>query len=165
MRKSAIITLACLFITGKSLFSQEPELSLSEAIEIALANNRAANIAKLDITKAEWQVASTKTKLFPSITTYFFGSGNLTSPTFTFPQSIFGTLDNKPNPSTDTKVPLSSGFTGYTIDEVAQPLTQLYKIGLAIQEQRLEVDLSRNKYMGKRQSIAADVKQAYYAIL
>jgi len=152
-------------MTAAPLLSQEPELSLSDAIEIALAHNRDAMIAKLDITKAEWQVAATKTKRLPSITTYLFGSGNLTSPTFTFPQGTFGTLNDKPNPSSDTKVNLSSGFTGYTIDEVSQPLTQLYKIGLTIQEQKLEADLSRQKYAGKRQSVAADVKQAYYAVL
>jgi outer membrane protein TolC len=152
-------------MTATRLLSQEKELSLSEAIQIALAHNREAMIAKLDITKAEWQVAETKTKRLPSITTYLFSSGNLTSPSFTFPQGTFGTLNDKPNPSSDTKVNLSSGFTGYTIDDVSQPLTQLYKIGLAIQEQKLEADLSRQKYAGKRQSVAADVKQAYYAVL
>lgn len=152
-------------MTAGSTFSQEPELPLSEAIQIALTNNRNVNIAKLEITKSEWQLASTKTKRLPSITAYLLGSGNITSPTFTFKQGVFGTVDGKPNPDKDVKIKLSSGFTGYTVDEVAQPLTQLYKIGLAIKEQRLEVDLSRYKYLGKRQSIAADVKQAYYALL
>jgi outer membrane protein len=165
MPKSAIVVLVSLLVTTGSTFSQERELTLSEAVRIALANNRNANIAKLDITKAEWQLASTKTNRYPSITTYLFGSGNITSPTFTFKQGTFGTLDGKPNPDKDIHIKLSTGLTGYTVDEIKQPLTQLYKIGLAIQEQRLEVDLSRYKYLGKRQSIAADVKQAYYAVL
>jgi hypothetical protein len=104
-----MIAFACILVTGTTLVSQEPELSLSEAIDIALANNRPANIAKLDITKAEWQVAATKTKRLPSITAYFFGGGNLTTPTFTFNQGIFGTLNGKPNPTTDTKIPFSTG--------------------------------------------------------
>jgi len=165
MPKSAIVVLMSLLMTTGSTFSQESELTLTEAVRIALTNNRNANVAKLDITKAEWQLASTKTKRYPSITTYLFGSGNITTPTFTFKQGIFGTVDGKPNPDKDVKIKLSTGFTGYTIDEVAQPLTQLYKIGLAVQEQRLEIDLSRYKYLGKRQSVAADVKQAYYAVL
>ena len=165
MRTFATIALVCTLVTGRQLFAQEPVLPLSEAVQIALVNNREAKISQLDITKAEWQVASTKTKRLPSISTYLFGSGNLTSPSFTFKQGVFGTLDNKPNPSTDTNISLSSGFTGYTVAEVSQPLTQLYKIGLAIQEQKLEADLSRQKYEGKRQSVVADVKQAYYAVL
>ena len=165
MPKSAIVALVSLLMTAVSTFSQERELALSEAVRIALENNRNANIAKLDITKAEWQLAGTKTKRYPSMTAYLFGSGNITSPSFTFKQGSFGTLDGKPNPDKDVKIKLSTGFTGYTVDEIKQPLSQLYKIGLAIQEQRLEVDLSRYKYLGKRQSIAADVKQAYYAVL
>src|ERR1700748_1315588 len=99
MRTFAVMALGCLWMTPRPLFAPEPELSLSEAIQIALMNNRPAKIAQLDITKADWQVASTKTKRFPAISTYFFGSGNLTSPTFTFNKGVLGTLDNKPNPS------------------------------------------------------------------
>jgi outer membrane protein TolC len=152
-------------MTPRPLYAQEPELSLSEAIQIALMNNRPAKIAQLDITKADWQVASTKTKRFPSISTYLFGSGNLTSPSFDFKAGTFKTPDGQPVPATDTKISLSSGFTGYTVADVSQPLSQLYKIGLAIHEQKLEADLTREKYQAKRQSVVADVKQAYYAVL
>jgi len=164
MRTLATAVFAYLCIIGP-LFAQEPELPLSEAIQIALLNNRPVKIAQLDINKAEWQVASTKTKRYPAISTYLFGSGNLTSPSFTFKQGIFGTVDGKPVPSSDVSVSLSHGITGYAMAEVSQPLTQLYKIGLAIQEQKLEADLSREKYQSARQSVVADVKQAYYALL
>lgn len=159
------VILGFLLVTTCGLFAQEPELSLTDAIKIALANNRPAKILQLDITKAEWAVASTKTKRLPSFSTYFFGSANLTSPTWDFPANTFQTSDHQPVPATDTKISLSNGFTGIVLAEVAQPLSQLYKIGLAIEEQKLDVDLSRQKYAAKRQSIVADVKQAYYAVL
>ena len=165
MRTLATIAVGCLFMTVGQLRAQEPELPLSEAIQIALNNNRPANIAKLDIDKADWQVASTKTKRLPSFSTYVFGAGNLTSPSFTFKAGTFQTPEGQPVPATDTKIPLSQGFTGYVVADVSQPLTTLYKIGLAIQEQKLDADLSRQKYEAKRQSVVADVKQAYYAVL
>jgi outer membrane protein len=165
MRALTVLCLGYIFMTFGQLSAQEPELPLSEAIQIALENNRPANIAKLDIDKAQWQVASTKTKRYPAISTYLFGSANLTSPSFNFKAGTFQTPNGEPVPATDTKISLSQGFTGYTADEVSQPLTQLYKIGLAIQEQKLEVDFSREKYRGKQQSVVADVKQAYYAVL
>lgn len=171
MRRIAIIVVGCALMSRIPLFAQEPVLSLSEAIQIALTNNRPAKIAQLNIGKAQWQLAATKTKRLPSISTYLFGSGNLTSPTFTFPAGTFQTPPSpgfphgQPVPATNTTISLSHGFTGYTIDNIAQPLTQLYEINLAIQEQKLEVDLSREKYQQTRQSIVADVKQAYYAVL
>ncbi len=109
-------------------------------------------------------MADTKSKRFPEINTYFFGSGNLTPASFTFKKGIFPNGDGPPVPSKDTSITLSQGFTGYAVAQVAQPLTQLYKIRLAIREQELEVDLAGAKYQGSRQSVVADVKQAYYAV-
>lgn len=165
MRAFATTALSCLLMIVAPLRAQEPELPLSEAIQIALNNNRPANIAKLDIDKANWQLASTKTKRLPSFSTYLFGAGNLTSPTFTFKAGTFKTPTGEPVPAQNTPIPLSHGFTGYVIADVSQPLTQLYKISLAIHEQKLDVDLSREKYEAKRQSVVADVKQAYYSVL
>src|ERR1700733_1103696 len=142
-----------------------PELSLADAIQIAVVNNRPVKIALLDVTKSQWQVAAAKSKRFPAISTYFFGAGNLTSPSFTIKKDQFGLVDNMPVPAQNTKISLSQGFTGYVVAEVAQPLSQLYRINLAVREQELETDLSKQKYEGKRQSLVADVKQAYYAVL
>jgi outer membrane protein TolC len=145
--------------------AEAPELPLGEAIQIALANNRPVAVSKLDITKANWQVAATKSKRFPEINTYFFGSGNLTPAAFTFKKGIFPNGDGPPVPSKDVSIQLSQTFTGYAVAQVAQPLTQLYKIRLAIREQELEAELAKAKYEGNRQSVVADVKQAYYAVL
>jgi outer membrane protein TolC len=110
-------------------------------------------------------VLQTKAKRFPEISTYFFGGGNLTSPAFTFQKGIFGTINNVPSPAQDTHIKLSQGFTGNVLIQIAQPLTQLYKIHLAIREQELGADLAGQKYQAKRQSVVADVRQAYYAVL
>jgi outer membrane protein TolC len=158
-------------MAGMLLLGQEPSgdatvLSLSHAIQLALENNRPVNIARLDIVKAKWEVAQTKTKRFPAITTYLFASGDITSPTFNFPVATFGYLkDGTPVPQTDTKISLSHGLTGYASAQIAQPLSQLYQIHLAIREQQLSADLAGEQYNGKRQSLAASVKQAYYAAL
>ena len=169
MRASSHLILACVLMTG-TVFAQKPaadapELALAEAVQIALANNRPVTISKLDITKANWQVAATKSKRFPEINTYFFGSGNLTPAAFTFKKGIFPNGDGPPLPSKDVSIQLSQTFTGYAVAQVAQPLTQLYKIRLAVREQELEAELAKAKYEGNRQSVSADVKQAYYAVL
>jgi outer membrane protein len=150
-------------IAGTMLMGQEtpagvPVLSLSQAIQIAVENNRPIQIAKLEIAKSKWEVAQTKTKRFPAITTYLFASGDITNPKFTFPADLF---DNK-QPQMQK---LSNGITGIASVQVAQPLTQLYQIRLAIREQELSTDLASEQYQGQRQSIVASVKQAYYATL
>ena len=150
-------------MTGMLSRGQEPSgdlpvLSLTQAIQIAVENNRPVNMAKLDIVKSKWEVAQTKTKRFPAITTYLFASVDITNPTFTFPSDLF---DNQQ----PQKLKLSNGITGIASVQVAQPLSQLYQIHLAVKEQELSTDLATQQYRGQRQSIVASVKQAYYSTL
>ena len=142
-----------------------PLLTLDEAILIAITYNRPLKISNLEVDKSQWQVKDTKTKRLPAFQTYAFGSAMLTSPSFTFPRGIFGDLGGAPNPSHSTTVSLSSGPTAYVVAQVAQPLSQLYKVHLAVREQELSVDLNTEKARGLRQSTIRDVKQAYYAVL
>jgi outer membrane protein TolC len=147
-----------MMLQGQEPASEVPVLSLSQAIQIAVDNNRPVNMAKLEIVKSKWEVAQTKTKRFPAITTYLFASGDITNPKFTFPANLF----NNPLPQT---LKLSNGITGLASAQVAQPLSQLYQIHLAVREQELSTDLAAQQYRGQRQSIVASVKQAYYATL
>jgi outer membrane protein len=142
--------MAGMLLLGEEPSGDAPVLPLSRAVQIALDNNRPVNIAKLDITKSKWEVAQTKTKRFPAITTYLFASGNITSPTFNFPAGSFG-------PGLPTSFALSHGITGNAAVQVAQPLSQLYQINLAVRLQQLSEDLSSEQYQGKRQSLAANV--------
>ncbi len=157
------IIAATVLASGSVSLGQEPSgdapvLPLSQAIQIAAEHNRLLNIAKLDITKSNWETAQTKSKRFPAVTTYLFLSGNITSPTFNFPAGSFGF--QRPQ-----SFNLSNGVTGFASVQAAQPLTQLYQIHLAIREQELSTDLAREKYRGNKQSTVASVKQAYYATL
>jgi len=140
-------------------------MSLAEAIQIALANNRPVQIAKLDVAKALLQVSETKTRRFPIFNTSLLATGDITSPAFTFQEGVFGMIGNQPVPAQNTSIPLSHGITGYAIATVDQPISQLYQIHLAIREQELSSDLTKEKYKEKQQSIVADVKQAYYGVL
>lgn len=145
--------------------ADSPLLPLNEAVQIAIANNRSLKIASLDVDKSKWSVASIKTRRLPAISTYMFASGMLTSPDFTFKQGIFGSVNGVPIPTQNTQIELSQGVTGNALVQVAQPITQLYKIHLAIREQELSSDLAAQQYRGKKQSVVSDVKQAYYAVL
>jgi outer membrane protein len=142
-----------------------PVLPLADAIQIASTNNRELKIASLEVEKSKWQVASAKTHRLPQFKTYIFGSASLTDASFLFKQGSLGEQGGQPNPSRDTRIQLSSGMTGYAVASVAQPISHLYKIHLSIREQELSSDLNSEEYRGKRQSVIADVKQAYYAVL
>lgn len=159
--------MACTTLAGmaQQVAPSAPLLTLNDAIQAALANNRELKIASLEVEKSKWQVASVKTRRLPGFKTYLFGSGNLTNPSFLFKQGSLGTFHGEPIPSQNQNIPLSGGFTGYALAEASQPLTQLYKIHLRIREQELSADFNSEEYRGKRQSVLTNVKQAYYAML
>jgi outer membrane protein TolC len=142
-----------------------PVLSLDEAVQIALANNRDLKIAGLEVEKSKWQVASAKTHRLPSFNAYLLASGNLTDSSFLFKEGSLGKIAGLPVPSKDTPIPLSHGVTGYALAQVAQPLTHLYKIHLNIREQELSSDLNSEQFRAKRQNVVNNVKQTYYAVL
>jgi len=170
LRNLCWLTAGIVFLAGSILHSQQttdplPELLLSQAIEIALNGNDAVKNAKLDVSKSEWQVSEAKSRRLPETSIELFAAANLNSPSFTYKEGVFGTVNGQPVPSTDVSINLSDGITGYAVASVAQPLTQLYKINIAVRMQELSVELSKEQFRGKQQSIVADVKQAYYAIL
>jgi outer membrane protein len=156
---------AVCWMTAQVAAPAPPLLTVDQATQIAVANNISLKIANLDVDKSKWEVAAAKTRRLPAISTYVFASGDLNSPSFTFSEGIFGKINGLPNPSQNTRIQLSQGVTGLANAQVAQPITQLYKIHLAIQEKQLSSDLTSQQFRGKRQSVVADVKQAYYAVL
>jgi outer membrane protein TolC len=162
---SELVLLWSVAAFGQSTPDQAPELALVDAIQIALGNNRPVQIAKLDFTKSGWEVAEAKTHKFPELKTEMLASGLITAPVYTYPEGIFGTINNQPVPSKNVEISLSNGVTGYAIATATQPISQLYQIHLAIREKELSADLAGEKYKQKRQTTAADVKEAYYGIL
>ncbi|HEX4022890.1 MAG TPA: TolC family protein [Acidobacteriaceae bacterium] len=171
MFKTAVIGLvALILIAGNASLAQstkdsEPLLTLDEAIQIAVNNNRPLKISNLEITKSQWQVKETKTKQLPAISTYLFGSEFLLPFSFQFDKGSLGTVDNQPVPSENKQITTNQQFSLYAAAQVAQPLSQLYQIHLAIREQELSVDMNREKARGQKETTVTDVKQAYYTIL
>jgi outer membrane protein len=143
-----------------------PLLSLDQAIQLAVANNRSLKIAGLEVDRSKWQLAETKTKRLPSWTTTVLASQLLTQLSFTFQEGAFGNFPSTgPIPSSDTRITTPRRPTAYVVSQASQPLSQLYKINLGVKAQELSSQLNSEKFRAERQAVIKDVKQAYYAVL
>jgi outer membrane protein TolC len=141
-------------------------LTLNEAIQIALANNRSLKIATLEVDKSKWQIAETKTKRLPAFSTTVLGSQLLTEVSFIFKEGAFGDFPaTGPIPDKDTKITTPRRPTAYVVGQATQPLSQLYKIHLGVRAQELSSQVISEKARAERQAVVKDVKQAYYAVL
>src|SRR6266498_1855990 len=137
-------------------------LSLDQAINIALQNNRSLKNARLNVEKSEDEIQSIRTSRFPS--THFYAlvsqdmvkhETNLTSPfTGVFPG--IGPFFSLSTPRRPTAV-----FAA----QVLQPISQQYRIGLAINAVKLARDEEQQKLRSDEQSLVNNVKKTYYEIL
>jgi outer membrane protein TolC len=160
-----------LALSGGMIAAQESApasnlLTLEQALQLAIENNRSLKIANLEVDKSKWQVSEFKTKRLPAVSTSVLGSQLLTELAFTFKRGTFGDFPSTgPIPATDTKITTPRQMTAYIVGQVTQPLSQLYKIHLGVRAQELNSQLTDEKYRAQRQSVVRDVKQAYYAVL
>lgn len=141
-------------------------LTLDQAIQLALANNRNLKIVSLSLENSREQVAIAKTQRLPALNSYVFGSQVLTPLNFTVPAGQFGTYPGiGPIPAKNTPIGNSPAPTAYIVGSAAQPLLTLYKVNLQVKAQQLTVEQSAENLRNTRIGLVDQVRQAYYSVL
>ena len=141
-------------------------LGLDEAVTMALDHNRLVQNSTLDVAKSGNQLASAKTQRLPQLQLSVTPAYLAAPIDVKFDQGTLGTFPSTgPIPAQDTTIRTNPGFLASVTASVTQPIAQLYKIGLTIDQLGVARDMSRQDLRTQRQSIMNNVKQAYYAIL
>jgi len=141
-------------------------LTLDEAVTLALQNNRSVGMAALEVERAEKKVDAARTRRLPSLEVQAQAGTTLNTIRVTFPEGAFGTFPaTGPIPSHDTAVEAPRSLSGNVNATLAQPLTQLYRIGLNTKLSKLTRDIDREKLRDERATIAAEVRRLYYQLL
>lgn len=152
--------------TAAGAASAPPEsLSLDTAIELALANNAALATSRLQLKKAEDDVAVSRTRRLPAFETSFDVAQPLMPVSFAFPQGAFGVYPGVgPIPSTDMDVTSPMQPSLFASAQMTQPLTQLKRIGLGIKGAETALGIERERTRGQQLSIVNAVKRLYFGI-
>ncbi len=142
-----------------------PLLTLDEAIRIASGTNRDIQISKLEIVKAQETVAEAKTNYLPKLDANVLAGAPLQPLNFRVPAGSFGTYPGTgPIPATDSNIHSPVRFGAFVNASAAQPLTQLFKVNLAVQQARLGIDLAKEGVRAQSQETLRQVKEAYYQV-
>lgn len=150
--------------------AQEPApkevLSLDQAIALARANNRENKVAKLDIERQREASAEAKTSLYPRLDTYLLATELLTPLDFTIKAGQLGTFPSTgPIPSSNVDLHTPARPVAIASITLTQPITQIPRLRLAVAEQRLNEDLSRQTYSEKDEQLVSEVRRLYYSLL
>ena len=141
-------------------------LSLETALQLAVEHNLQLQTARLQVEKADEEVALARTRRLPSFETSATASELLTPVGFTFPAGAFGVYPGTgPIPSTDMRITTPRQPTAYLSAQVSQPLSQLVRIGLGIRTAVTGRDIDRERLRAQQLSLVSSVKRLYFAIL
>ncbi len=146
--------------------AEPPVLTLEEAVDLASRQNRQIRISVLEVEKLDENVSAYRTHRLPEFKLALLGSMLLTPLSFEFQQGAFGCCypNVGPIPAQDTSITTPRRPTGYFLNSVSQPLSQLYKIGLSLHSQELARDISREDLRQKRHEVRNQVTRLYYEL-
>jgi outer membrane protein TolC len=160
--KPRIISLCLSLALASTAFAAE-SLTLDQAVQLAVENNRGLKNSSLDVDKAQDQVNAARTRQFPSISLYVLASQQLTPVEFTFEKGVLGTFEDVgPIPAEDTLVSTPLQPTGFVVGRVSQPLTSLFRIRRSIETLKTGAEVAREQTRAERQTVVRDVKRLYY---
>jgi len=156
----------CLFPYAKAQTTDGAVLTLDEALQLAKSNNRDLKQFGLDVGKQREAFGEAKTHLYPRFDTSVLAAQLLAPLDFTIRKGQFGTFPGTgPIPGSNTDLHTPARPIAIASVTATQPLTQLIRIHLSIEDQRLKVDAAELSFDQREQKLADDVRQSYYQVL
>jgi outer membrane protein TolC len=155
-----------LLLVSESVCWCQGDLTLDQAVNLAVMNNRRIHIAQLEVSKSEDAVAVARTYRLPSFRFNLLELQPLTHIDFHFPEGSLGTFPaTGPIPMADTT--LRSPLLPVTLFLAGadQPLSQLRRIRIGVALQELNRQLTLQRLRREELAVANEAKKAYYALL
>ena len=140
-------------------------LTIDEAVATAMNGNRRVQSSILDVSRAGEGTADVKTQRLPHFQVYALGGEALRSIDFTIPQGALGTYQaTGPIPGQASKISTPRTFAGLVLGQATQPLSQLWKVHLAILESQIGEELAQESLRRQKQDTAHSVRDLYYQV-
>jgi outer membrane protein TolC len=168
MRLASISLLGMLLLASAAVAQSKPPLplTLSQAIDLALKQNRDVKLAQLGVVDSQHKKEEARSAYFPHIT----NDAKLTHITslagVEIPAGAFG---NHPDTGLipATNLFLDQGaVTSYTSGtQLEQPFTQMFKIRAANRAATADIDTAKVQVTQAQDAIALKVRQLYFGIL
>src|SRR5713101_4367483 len=161
-----LVATLCLLPRASAQTSGREVLTLDEALLLARSNNRDLKQFGLEVGKQREALGEAKTHLYPRFDTSVLAAQLLAPLDFTIRKGQFGTFPGTgPIPGSNTDLHTPARPIAIASVTATQPLTQLIRIHLSIEDQRLKVDAAELSFDQHEQKLADDVRQSYYQVL
>jgi outer membrane protein TolC len=134
------------------------ELTLEQAVALALKENRQVKVAGLELDKFSDRLAVAKTHRLPQFEFSLLATQLINPIDFNFKKGDLGTLPGVgPVPQTDVTVTAPRRPAFFITSSVFQPLSQQYRLGLVDRKIKTGREIAREQLRGKQLEIANNV--------
>jgi outer membrane protein len=155
------IAIVLLLAAGKQTYAQTDTITLDNAIEAAMQNNRMLNIRKMQVAQSREKVKEVEIKKYPGIlinSTYLYNV-NTSDP---FPVNSSTGI---PLPVDDKYLQLGKHNTFNAAAVIYQPITEQGKIHTAISISKTDVLITEKEQKKVAQQVRQSVERLYYGLL
>jgi outer membrane protein TolC len=150
---------------GLPLLAQST-LTLAEATARTIRQNRDVLAAKMAVQTKENDTLAAKTRRWPSLSTTAQIGPLLNRPELTFTQGALGNFPaTGPIPANNTEIKIPRQMTGYGISQASLPLSQQWRLGLAVKQASEEVEAARTEEAQVRIAAVAQVRALYFQVV
>ena len=166
MNRAIIFAAAVGIVAATSQYGAEVRhLTLTEAVHLAISQNRSLKIARLKVTENEEKKAGQHSAYFPSLT----NQSNLLHVTdlqnISIPAGTFGMVGGLDVPAQNRILPQGQTTIYSSGTQLSQPLTQLIRIHDANRMAAADVAISQDDLKKAENEVALHVHSLYYGIL
>lgn len=159
-------TVGALFLCAMSSLANEARhLTLTEAVHLALQQNRTLKTARFKVQENQYRKEAARSDYLPTITNQTNVLHLTELQDLSIPAGAFGVAAGVPVPNSGTLLPQGKNTLFSSGTMIAQPLTQLLRIHQENRVAAAEVATSRDDLKNAENEVALQVHSLYYAIL
>lgn len=140
-------------------------LTLTDAVHLAISQNRGLRIARLKVTESEQKKAGERSAYFPSISNQSNALHVTDLQNIGIPAGTLGTAAGSLVPAQNVILPQGQKTLFSSGTMISQPLTQLIRIHQANRIASSEIAVSRDDLRNSENQIALQVHNLYFGIL
>ena len=159
------LAVALLVSTTSTLAGETRRLTLAEAVQLAVQQNRGLKISRLKVKENEYKKDAARSDYFPTITNQSNALHITELQALTVPQGAFGTVSGVAIPAVNTNLPQGKQTLYSSGTMIAQPLTQLLRIRQENRAAAADIRNARDELKNGENEVALEVHTLYYGIL
>src|SRR6516162_6409955 len=159
------IAVALLVSTTSTLAGEPRRLTLAEAVQLAVEQNRGLKISRLKVKENEYKKDAARSDYFPTITNQSNALHITELQALNVPPGAFGTVSGVPIPAVNTNLQQGKQTLYSSGTMIAQPLTQLLRIRQENRAAAADIRNARDELKNSENEVALAVHTLYYGIL